>query len=89
MGSHTKNQSELNLTANVKNNNSSNTRLAVQSEDKSWITPYVIEPSAGVDRGVLALLNEAYTVEELADNKIGQSLNLRNTYLQSKLQSYL
>lgn len=27
--------------------------------------PYVIEPSAGVDRGVLAILNEAYTEETL------------------------
>ena len=27
--------------------------------------PYVIEPSAGVDRGVLAVLNEAYNVEKL------------------------
>ena len=77
LGSHTKNQSELNLSANVKVNNSSNTRLAVQSDDKSWITPYVIEPSAGVDRGVLALLNEAYTVEELADDKSRTVLKLK------------
>jgi glycyl-tRNA synthetase len=27
--------------------------------------PFVIEPSAGVDRGVLAVMNEAYTVEQL------------------------
>jgi len=27
--------------------------------------PFVIEPSAGVDRGVLAILNEAYFVEEI------------------------
>ena len=77
LGSHTKNQSELNLSANVKANNSSNTRLAVQSEDKSWVTPYVIEPSAGVDRGVLALLNEAYTVEELAGDKSRTVLKLK------------
>ena len=30
--------------------------------------PYVIEPSAGVDRGVLALLNEAYTEERLEND---------------------
>ena len=29
--------------------------------------PFVIEPSAGVERGILALLNEAYT-EETLDN---------------------
>ena len=30
---------------------------------KKWHVPFVIEPSAGVDRGVLAVMNEAYTVE--------------------------
>ena len=33
--------------------------------EKKWYIPYVIEPSAGVERGVLALLNEAYTEEEI------------------------
>ena len=37
--------------------------------DNSLIVPYVIEPSAGVDRGVLAILNEAYKVEKLDDGK--------------------
>jgi glycyl-tRNA synthetase len=47
-------------------NNDSNTKLAVQDPDtKAWTVPYVIEPSAGVDRGVLAVLNEAYRVEQL------------------------
>ena len=31
--------------------------------------PYVIEPAAGVDRGVLAVLNEAYKVEKLEGGK--------------------
>ena len=66
LGSHTKGQSELNLTAEVQENRDSNTRLAVQDPDsKGWTVPYVIEPSAGVDRGVLAVLNEAYRVEPL------------------------
>ncbi len=44
----------------------SNARLAIQDPDsRRWYVPYVIEPSAGVDRGVLALLNEAYRVEAL------------------------
>jgi glycyl-tRNA synthetase len=30
-----------------------------------WIFPYVIEPSACVERGVLAVLCEAYTEEQL------------------------
>ncbi|SVB76649.1 uncharacterized protein METZ01_LOCUS229503, partial [marine metagenome] len=44
--------------------------LAVQNQQqKLWTVPYVIEPSAGVDRGVLALLNEAYHVEQLDGGK--------------------
>jgi len=66
LGSHTKNQQDLKLSASVKDNNDSNARLAIQNtETKDWVVPYVIEPSAGVDRGVLAVLNEAYRVEEL------------------------
>ena len=38
--------------------------------EKRWYIPYVIEPSAGVDRGILALLNEAYNEEDIdKDNK--------------------
>ena len=70
LGSHSKGQSELNIKANVKQNDTSNSKLAVQNrETKEWKIPYVIEPSAGVDRGVLALLNEAYKVEKLENGK--------------------
>jgi glycyl-tRNA synthetase len=70
LGSHTKNQDELNISANVMENKSSNTRLAIQNiKTKEWVVPYVIEPSAGVDRGVLAIMNEAYNVENLGDGK--------------------
>ena len=66
LGSHTKNQEELDLFAKVEPNNDSNARLAIQDpEAKAWRVPFVIEPSAGVDRGVLAVMNEAYRVEEL------------------------
>jgi glycyl-tRNA synthetase len=59
-------------------NNESNARLAIQDQEtKSWTVPYVIEPSAGVDRGVLAVLNEAYKVEELEDGKSRTVLNLK------------
>ena len=70
LGNHTKEQDKLNLTAKVKPNNESNTRLAVQNiETKEWVVPYVIEPSMGLDRGLLAIMNEAYTVEDLGDGK--------------------
>ncbi len=66
LGAHSKNQDELNITAKVPANTDSNAKLAVQDPDtKKWVVPYVIEPAAGVDRGVLAILNEAYKIEEL------------------------
>ena len=78
LGSHSKNQAELNIQSNILENNESNARLATQDlETKKWIVPYVIEPSAGVDRGFLAVLNEAYKIEELADGKTRTVLNLK------------
>jgi glycyl-tRNA synthetase len=66
LGSHTKAQSEYGITARVEPNRDSNAKLAIQDLDTGeWVVPYVIEPSAGVDRGVLAVLNEAYRVETL------------------------
>ena len=65
LGSHTKNQEDFNISSKVMKNKKSTTKLAVQNlANKSWFIPYVIEPSAGVERGVLALLNEAYKVDE-------------------------
>ena len=66
LGSHTKNQKDFNINSKVIKNENSTTKLGVQKlgEKKSYI-PYVIEPSAGVDRGVLALLNEAYKEEKI------------------------
>jgi glycyl-tRNA synthetase len=78
LGSHTRSQSEFKLTAKVMHNTDSNTKLAIQDLDtKEWIVPYVIEPSAGVDRGVLAILNEAYRVEKLDNDTERTVLALR------------
>ncbi len=78
LGSHTKNQDELNISANVMLNNNSNTKLAIQdTESKKWVVPYVIEPSAGVDRGVLAIMNEAFNIEDLGDGKERLVLKLK------------
>jgi glycyl-tRNA synthetase len=66
LGSHTKNQTDFDIQAKVEPNTHSNAKLVVQDlASKTWQVPYVIEPSAGVDRGVLAIMNEAYTVETL------------------------
>lgn len=65
LGSHSKNQDQLNIKSKTKLNKSSNSKLAIQRKDNSWFVPFVIEPSAGVDRGFLAILNEAYKEETL------------------------
>ena len=70
LGSHSKNQDQLNIQSKIRENSDSNSRLAIQDKDSNeWIVPFVIEPSAGVERGVLAILNEAYKVEKLEDGK--------------------
>ena len=65
LGSHSKDQDQLNLTAKVAENKNSNSKLALQDESNKWFVPFVIEPSAGVDRAFLAILNESYFVEEI------------------------
>jgi len=78
LGSHSKNQDDLSLTSSTLRNNASNTKLAIQDlENKKLIVPYVIEPSAGVDRGVLAVLNESFNVEKLDDGKERIVLSLK------------
>ena len=70
LGSHSKNQDQLNIQSKIRKNSDSNSRLAIQDKNSNeWIVPFVIEPSAGVERGVLAILNEAYKVEKLEDGK--------------------
>lgn len=66
LGSHSKNQDTLGLSAAVSKNSDSTAKLTILDPDTGKpIVPYVIEPSAGVDRGVLAVLTEAYTKEQL------------------------
>ena len=69
LGSHSKDQKELNLQSNVTENNESNAKLALKNENNEWVVPFVIEPSAGVDRAVLAILNEAYCLETVDDKE--------------------
>ena len=78
LGSHTKGQDELDIKAKVTKNTQSNSKLAIQDLDtKEWFLPYVIEPSAGVDRGFLAILNEAYSEEMLDDGKKRTVLSIK------------
>lgn len=89
LGNHTKYQDELNLTAKVHKNTHSNARLAVQIDEdpeaaakgingpKKWVVPFVIEPSAGVERACLAVLCEAYTEETLENGETRTVLKLK------------
>ena len=69
LGSHSKNQDELSLKSKVSENNESNAKLALKDENNNWMVPFVIEPSAGVDRAILAILNEAYHLEKIEDKQ--------------------
>ena len=51
--------------------------MAVKDKKGDWIVPYVIEPSAGVERGILAVLNEAFVEEDLGDGKTRVVLKLK------------
>ncbi len=77
LGSHSKKQEDLNISSNVQKNKDSNSKLAIQDENGKWIVPYVVEPSAGVERGFLAILNEAYNEEDLEDGKTRVVLKLK------------
>jgi glycyl-tRNA synthetase len=77
LGSHTKNQSDYKISAKVMKNKDSTTKLGVQDlETKQFYIPYCIEPSAGVERGVFAVLNEAYREEDV-DGKTRIVLRLK------------
>jgi len=79
LGSHSKNQNELNIQAHTQKNTDSNTKLCVRDlETKKDFVPFVIEPSAGVERGVFAILTEAFTVEKLDDGKERIVLKLKS-----------
>lgn len=66
LGSHSKDQESLGISAKVSPNADSTARLTYfDPESKRHLVPFVIEPSAGVDRGVLALLTEAYDEQQI------------------------
>jgi glycyl-tRNA synthetase len=78
LGSHSKNQEDLAISAKTAKNTSSNAKLAIQDiKTNKWVVPYVIEPSAGVDRGFLAILNESYQVQALENGKERIVLSLK------------
>jgi len=78
LGSHSKDQNSLNLKAKVSDNEHSTERLTYfDHASNKHLVPYVIEPSAGVDRGVRAALCAAYEEEKLENGEIRTVLRLK------------
>ena len=78
LGSHTKSQGEFNIQAKTKENKASKAKLAFQDKiSNKWLVPYVIEPSAGVERAFLAILNDAYKEENLENDTKRVVLSLK------------
>lgn len=78
LGNHTKGQEEFNLSSHVHKNPESTQKLAIfDDETKKWEIPFVIEPSMGVDRGVLAVMTEAYEEEDLGGDNTRIVLKLK------------
>ena len=78
LGNHTKSQDEFVWEAHCHENPEDTTKLCVRDEENNkWIVPFVIEPSMGVDRAVLAILTEAYTEEDLGEGNSRIVLKLK------------
>jgi len=78
LGSHSREQEKLGLTAGVMRNEHTVEKLTYFDQPNNrHIVPYVIEPSAGVDRGVLAALSEAYDEEKLENGETRTVLRLK------------
>ena len=78
LGSHTKSQKEFNIQAKTKENKASKAKLAFQDKiSNKWVVPYVIEPSAGVERAFLAILSDAYKEEKLENSSKRVVLSLK------------
>ncbi|HOF88573.1 MAG TPA: glycine--tRNA ligase [Armatimonadota bacterium] len=78
LGAHSRGQGELGLHARVAPNEHSTAKLTIPHPDtQKPVVPFVIEPSAGVDRGVLALLCEAYDEETLPSGETRTVLRLK------------
>jgi glycyl-tRNA synthetase len=61
LGSHSRDQESLGLSARVSPNSDSLARLTYfDPESKRHVVPFVVEPSAGIGRCFLAVLSEAY-----------------------------
>ncbi|HMP40271.1 MAG TPA: glycine--tRNA ligase [Roseiflexaceae bacterium] len=87
LGSHSRDQESLGIQARVNPNSHSTARLTYfDPESKRHVVPFVVEPSAGVGRCVLAVLCEAYD-EELVKEPAAEKLAPVADALQAFLKS--
>ncbi len=82
LGSHSRDQDKLPLSDNtreraMKNEHSTERLTYFDQPNNQHIVPFVIEPAAGVDRGVLAALCEAYEEEALEGGETRIVLRLK------------
>jgi len=64
-GSHSSIQESLTLDSTVGKNTKSTALMAIkESENALYTAPYAIEPAAGVDRGLMAILLESFRIEQ-------------------------
>jgi glycyl-tRNA synthetase len=82
LGSHSKDQQNLGLSENtarraMKNEHSTEKLTYFDQPNNRHIVPFVVEPAAGVDRGCLAALAEAYTEETLESGESRIVLKLK------------
>jgi glycyl-tRNA synthetase len=80
--SHSRDQDKIDASPNTKEkavvNEHSTERLTYFDDaSRKHIIPYVVEPAAGVDRGVLAALCEAYDEEQLENGETRTVLRLK------------
>jgi glycyl-tRNA synthetase len=78
LGSHTKSQSEFDIKAAVMDNKDSTMKLSYTDPTTGeTFIPYVIETAMGVNRAMFAVMCEAYTEEDLGDDKSRVVLKLK------------
>lgn len=78
LGSHTKSQNEFKINANVLENRDSITKLSYSDPQSGEnFLPYVIETAMGVNRAMFAVMLNAYTDEDLGDEKSRIVLKLK------------
>lgn len=78
LGSHTKNQDEFDIQAKVKPNTDSTTKLNYADPvTKENFIPFVVETAAGLDRAMIAIINEAYDEETLPDGSTRSVLRFK------------